>query len=338
MKADQPVRSLMQRPVALLMVLAMGAGGAWVGWNQVDDTFQSTASVVVVPAAGGSSTTGGSDNPLAKLDDNIARLALVVSAQLDADAVREKVVAAGGDGDYVVDSRSSQDDAASPLSAVITLTATSSTATGAQTATEVLMTQASDQLAAVQSAANVSAGARARIVEVAPASAGVAVGQMPWQSAAVLGAAAALAALFLVVVGGWRSTGRRHVDAVASTAPPTWVAPTPDRAAAPAAPAPDSAPVSHLVSVDEGRFAAPSEGAGVTHVAQGARRRQELLRDMVREDWQRSGSNVPWTRREQREAYDRAEQRLVAQQRRLHDLEIENVRGHEDFLGYRDHG
>ncbi len=89
---------------------------------------------------------------------------------------------------------------------------------------------------------------------------------------------------------------------------------------------------------DEGRFAPPSDGAAAAPVAQGARRRQELLREMVREDWQRSGSNVPWTRREQREAYDRAEQRLVARQRRLHDLEIENVRGHDDLLGYRDHG
>lgn len=338
MRVDQPVRGLRHRPVALLMVLAMGAGGAWVGWNQVDDTFQSTAAVVVVPAAGGSSTTGSSDNPMAGLDDNIARLALVVSAQLDADAVREKVMAEGGDGEYVADSRSSQGDVTSPLSAVIKVTATSSSATGAQNATEVLMTQAADQLAAVQSAANVSVGARARIVEVAPASAGVAVGQAPWQPAAVLGAAAALAALLLVVVVGWLSPGRRRSVAVASTAPPTWVAPTPDRAVAPAAPARDSAPVSQLASVDEGRFAAPSEGAGVTHVAQGARRRQELLREMVREDWQRSGSNVPWTRREQREAYDRAEQRLIARQRRLHDLEIENVRGHDDLLGYRDHG
>ena len=338
MRVDQPVRSLSRRPLALLVVLAMAAGGAFVGWNQAANTYQSTAAVVVVPALGGSSTNGDSNNPLTGLDDNIARLALVVSAQLDADAVREKVVAEGGNGDYVADTRSSQDDATSQLSAVIKLTATSSTANGAQSAAQVLMTQASDQLASVQSAANVPAAARARAIAVTPATTGVVVGQTPWQSAAVLGAAAAVVALLLVVIVGWLSAGHRRPDvAVASTAPPAWVAPTPDRPTAPA-PSRVSASLGQPMAGDEGRFTPPSDGAAAAPVAQGARRRQELLREMVREDWQRSGSNVPWTRREQREAYDRAEQRLVARQRRLHDLEIENVRGHDDLLGYRDHG
>lgn len=339
MRVNQPVRPLSRRPLALLVVLAMTAGGAFVGWNQATATYQSTAAVVVVPASGGTSGTGDSDNPLTGLDDNIAQLALVVSAQLDADAVREKVVAEGGDGDYVADTRSNQDGATSQLSAVIKLTAAGSTAKGAQRATQVLMTQASDQLASVQSAANVPAVARARVIAVAPAAAGVVVGQTPWQSAAILGAAAAaLAALLLVVIVGWLSAGRgRPAATVASAAPATWVAPTPDRSAVPAPPR-TFAPVGQPMSKDEGRFAPPSEVAAVAHVLPGVRRQQELLREMVREDWQRSGSNVPWTRREQREAYDRAEQRLVARQRRLHDLEIENVRGHDDFLDYRDHG
>ena len=339
MRVNQTVRSTSRRPLALLLVLAMTAGGVFVGWNQPAETYQSTAAVVVVPAAGGTSATGNPENPLTRLDDNIAQLALVVSAQLESEVVRETVVAEGGDGDYVADTRSGQGGATSQLSAVIRLTATGSTAAGAQRATRVLMTQASDQLAAVQSAANVPSAARAQVVTVTPAATGIAVaGQRAWSSGAILGAAGAVAALLLIVIVG-RLPGRRGrpAGAVASTAPPPRAAPTPDHSAVPAPP-PSSAPAGRHGSEDEGRFAPLSEIAAGAQVVPGARRRQELLREMVREDWQRSGSNVPWTRREQRDAYDRAEQRLVARQRRLHDLEIENVRGSEDFLGYRDHG
>ena len=337
MRVNQPVRSSLRRLVALLVVLAMAAGGAFVGWNQTTDTYQSTASVVVVPASGSSSVGGDPDNPLTGLDDSIAQLALVVSAQLDAAAVREQVVAAGGDGSYVADTRGSQGGATAPLSAVIKLTATGPTSQGSQRATRVLVTQASDQLASVQSAANVPSDARAKVITITPAAAGVEVaGRAPWQSAVILGAAAAVAALLLIVVGKRLARGRGR-PTVASTASGPREAPVQEPAAVPA-PTPGSAPARRRVQEDEGRFAPPSEVPAGTRVVPGSRRRQEMLRDMVREDWQRSGSNVPWTRREQRDAYERAEQRLADRQRRLHDLEIENVRGNEDLLGFRDHG
>ncbi len=307
MTPSQSTRSRSRR-LLVLLVLAVSTGGALVGWTRTTSTYQSAAAVVVVPAM--DAAPGG--NPLAGLDDNIARLALVVSAQLDGDPVRDKVMAAGGDGSHVADTQLT-----SPL---IRLTATAATAAGAQRATQVLAAEASTQLASVQSAANVPSDARARVVAVTPAATGVEVGPSPLQAAVVLGAGAGLTSWVLLVAGAWRSARRdRGVAEAAPTTPPV-----------------DLVVASASRAEDESRFAPPSEATSDS--PHGARRRQELMREMVREDWQRSGSNVPWTRRQQREAYDRAEQRLAASQRRLHDLEIENLRAHDEPFDHRELG
>lgn len=316
MRVDELLRSLVRRPLALLLILVVAGAGAYVGWTRASNTYESSASVVIVPAAGADAAAGAPDNPLTRLDYSIAQLALVVSSQLDSDGVREQVVAAGGDGQFSADTLSSDNSAVAQLSPIISLSATSTTADGAQKAVAVLVDQAGAQLAAVQSASNVAAAAQAQVVVSAPPTGSAVVGNPQLRSAGVLGIAGGFLALLALVV--LQPLFGRSRGPAAAAAPASSVRPRRD--SAPAA----------------GRFAPPPADAPTPDPK--TRRRQETLRQMVRDDWQRSGSNVQWSRREQREAYQRAEERLAEKERRRRDLEAENVSRLDDFLEFRDHG
>ena len=175
MRVDELLRSLLKRPLALLMILALAAAGAYFGFNRATNTYESSASVLIVPpgatAADGSTSA---DNPFTRLDYSIAQLALVVGSQLNSDAVRDQVVSVGGDGAYSATTLSSDNSAVAQLSPIVKLSATSATAEGAQKAIGVLVDQAGAQLAAVQSASNVPTDAQAQVVLSTPATAMVA--------------------------------------------------------------------------------------------------------------------------------------------------------------------
>lgn len=359
MRVDQMTGSLIRRPLALLLILATAGAGAYVGWNRATNTYESSATVLVVPATSEASAAGGvPDNPLTRLDDSISQLALVVGSQLSSDAVREQVTSVGGDGFYSADTLSSDNSAVAQLSPLVKVTATSATADGAQRAIGALLDQASAQLAAIQSASNVPADARAQVVVSTPPTASAVVGHPQLRAAGVFGIAGGFAMLLLLVVAQ-PLLGRRGPRAASAQVAQERIAPPPGRTPVRAPQrtpnrsigrAQTSGPVRRPDPVDEGRFTPPSEPPSqrpsVTPAASpaaevalpGTRRRQEVLREMVRDDWQRSGSNVPWTRREQRDAYQRAEDRLAEVERRRRDFEVENVSRFDDFLDYRDHG
>jgi len=372
MRVDELLRSLLRRPLALLLILGVACGGAYYGWTHATNTYESSATVLIVPAGSDVTPPNGAvpDNPLARLDYNISQLALVVGSQLNSDAVRDQVVAVGGDAGYTADTLSSDNSAVAQLSPLVKITATSATADGAQQAIGVLIDQASAQLAAVQSASNVVPGGQAQAVVAAPATASTVVGSPQLRAAGVLGIAGGFAALLLMVMvqplfGRKRGPAQAAPVQVGPSLAGTERAALPARAPLPAAKPQNQgwqppAPARKPAVEDAGRFAeppaaqapipndaaveGPAEPSARDHfgsldvVRPGTRRRQEVLRDMVRDEWQRSGSNIAWTRREQREAYQRAEERLTEMERRRRDVEVENVSRFDDFLEYRDHG
>ena len=372
MRVDELLRSLLRRPLALLLILGVACGGAYYGWTHATNTYESRATVLIVPAGSDVTPPNGAvpDNPLARLDYAISQLALVVGTQLNSDAVRDQVVAVGGDAGYTADTLSSDNSAVAQLSPLIKMTATSATADGTQQAIGVLIDQAAAQLAAVQSASNVTPEGQAQAVVATPATASTVVGRPQLRAAGVLGIAGGFAALLLMVMvqplfGRKRGPAQAASDQVGPAMAGAQRAALPARAPLPASKSQNHrwqppAPAYKPAFENAGRFAEPPAAqasipgdAAVEDPAEpsmreqfdspdvvrpGTRRRQEVLRDMVRDEWQRSGSNIAWTRREQREAYQRAEERLTEMERRRRDVEVENVSRFDDFLEYRDHG
>jgi capsular polysaccharide biosynthesis protein len=196
-RVDELVRSLARRPVALLLVALIGALGAAYGWSSASTTYESRAVVLVIPPP---STDGGpGTNPLVNLDYSISQLALTVSTQLQGDQVREAVVEAGGNGVYSAGTLSSDNAAVAQLTPQVSLTASAGSAEAAQRAAAALVDEASTQLAAIQTAANVPAPAQATAVTSAAPTMGVAAGNAQLRAAGVTGLAAGFVALVVLV-------------------------------------------------------------------------------------------------------------------------------------------
>ncbi|MCD9198976.1 hypothetical protein [Aeromicrobium wangtongii] len=209
MRVDELVRSLLRRPMGLVLVVLIALGGAGYGWRSASTTYESTASVLILPPAGSDGTA--SSNPLVNLDYNMSQLALTVSSQLQSDQVQEAVADAGGDGAYSADTLSSENSAIAQLTPMVALVASASTAEGARSAAAALVDQVSVQLAEIQESANVPGAARATAVISTPPGAGSAVGSARLRAAGVLGLACGFAALLGLVAlqpsarGGGRS-------------------------------------------------------------------------------------------------------------------------------------
>jgi hypothetical protein len=270
-RVDDLVRSLLRRPVGLVVVVLVALAGAAYGWTSASTTYESTASVLIIPPAGSEGTP--SSNPLVNLDTNISQLALTVSSQLQADAVRNAVVAAGGDGAYTANTLSSDNSAVAQLTPMVGLVASAPTAEGAQGAVTVLVQQVSVQLTAIQDAAKAPADARASVVTSAPPSAGYSAGSAKLRAAGVLGLAAGFAALLALValqplLRGGSSRPRPGVSALQPL----------------------------LRGASRSRSGVP----------------KEAIRALLQDEWERSGRNTPLTRAEAREAWHRAEARLEA--------------------------
>jgi capsular polysaccharide biosynthesis protein len=216
-RVDELVRSLTRRPVALLLVALVGALGAAYGWSSASTTYESRAVVLIIPPTGADTQGGPAANPLVNLDYSISQLALTVSSQLQGDEVRNDVVAAGGDGVYSADTLSSDNAAVAQLTPLISLTASGGSAEGAQRAAAALVEQASTQLAAIQTTADVPVASQARVVTSAAPTTGVAAGNAQLRAAGVTGLAAGFVALLALVAltpllggRGARGTGGGH--------------------------------------------------------------------------------------------------------------------------------
>lgn len=336
MRVDELMRSLLRRPVALVLIIVLAVAGALVGYSSAASTYQSSATVLVVPP-NAPEADGTPGNPFTRLDFSTSQLALVVATQLDSDAVRDQVVDAGGSGQYDTDTLSGSNSATAQLTPQVRLTATGATPEGAGAAMDVLVDEASTQLAAVQSASNVPLAAQTEIVVSSPASTPVVVGNPQVRAAGVFGIAAGFLSLLAVVaflpllerrsrraspvarVRGRRSRAASKRDATAQR---------PRLAAVGIVPAAVFEPPV-LVQAAGADEPAPELSPPISL------RRQEILRQMVRDDYRRTARNIPWSRAEQRAAYLRAEERL-AEKELLRDAG--RVHDRDEHVTYRDHG
>lgn len=321
MRVDELVSSLLRRPLAMLAILAIAAAGAYVGWSRATTTYESSATVLVVPAAQGTAQSG-TPNPFTQLDYNIAQLALVVSRQLDSEAVGDQVVEVGGDGNYSADTLSSTNASVAQLTPMISLSATSATADGAQAAVEALVQQAGAQLASVQTASGVAPASQAKVVTSSAPVAGTPVGNPKIRAAGVLGIAAGCAALLLAVVTTPLLARRKRRDNAADQADERDADPIDvfDEVSVPTAPTTTRVPA---------QPAAPQQPAPLDR-----RQREAMIRQLVREDWERSGSNVAWTKAQQRAAFDRATRRLDELEQQHADAP-DNVAHLDDYANRR---
>lgn len=336
MRVDELMRSLLRRPIALVLIVVVAVAGALLGYGSAASTYQSAGTVLVVPP-NAPDADGSPGNRFTRLDFSTAQLALVVATQLDSDAVRDQVVAAGGSGQYDTDTLSGSNSATAQLTPQVRLTATGATPEGAGAAMDVLIDEASAQLSAVQSASGVPPANQTEIVVSSPASTPVVVGSPQVRAAGVFGIAAGFLSLLALVAILPLLERRSRRAALASPASERRSHPVSKRIApaqrtrltavrhVPAAIFEVPALVHATVSADPTPELAPPISL----------RRQEILRQMVRDDYRRTGRNIPWSRAEQRAAYLRAEERLTEKELLRDAGSAGPLDEHES---YRDHG
>lgn len=339
MRVDELMRSLLRRPVALALIVVVAVAGGLIGFSSAASTFQSSATVLIVPP-NAPEADGTMGNPFTRLDFSTAQLALVVATQLDSDAVRDQVVAAGGSGQFDTDTLSGSNSATAQLTPQVRITATGGTAEGAEAAMDVLIDEASTQLSAVQSASNVALSAQADVVVSSAASTPVLQGNPQVRAAGVFGIAAAFLAL-LVVVAALPLLEHRSRRTAPQAAPGSGRRSHRQEKRAAATERPRLAAVGTVPAVVFDAPVLAQTTAPVTAVPESvppaSLRRQEILRQMVRDDYRRAASNIPWTRAEQRAAYLRAEERL-AKREHLRDHDAAGVGRLDEHVSYRHHG
>ncbi|WP_319445958.1 MULTISPECIES: hypothetical protein [unclassified Mycobacterium] len=187
------VRSLLSRPIACaaIMVLAIAAGVA--GTLSAPHTYQSTAVIVVIPP--GSGNPDAMMNPLVNLTTNMAQLAAVVATKMRTDG-GAVATAAGGTGEFTVDTTFGDSPTFAQLTSQLVIEAKASNAVAAQRTTQALTDFASTALQKLQADSWVPSHNNAVIVASVAPQPGAAVSSSPIRS----GAAYAFAVLLLGVI------------------------------------------------------------------------------------------------------------------------------------------
>ncbi|MBU8808610.1 hypothetical protein KL953_06850 [Mycolicibacterium goodii] len=97
----QFLRSLLRRPIALMLLAMSAAVAGYAGFTSTSATYESTAVAVVIPP--GSGSTDAMLNPLINLDNDMAQLAAVVATSIQAEGGVAAATGAGGTGNFTVD-------------------------------------------------------------------------------------------------------------------------------------------------------------------------------------------------------------------------------------------
>jgi hypothetical protein len=186
-------KSLLLRPVAcaLIVVLAIAAGAG--GVAIAPRVYQSTAVLVVIPP--GSGNPDAMMNPLVNLSNNLAQLAAVVATVMRTQGA-SVATAAGGTGEFTVDTTFGDSPTFAQLTSQLMIQAKAPDAAAAQRTVHALTDFAATTLTKIQADSWVPSRNNAVIVASVAAQPGAEVSSSPIRS----GAAYAFAVLLLGVI------------------------------------------------------------------------------------------------------------------------------------------
>lgn len=155
MNVAQFLRSLLGRPVicTLIAILAIIAGVA--GWMSTSRVYESTAVAVILPP--GSGNPDAMLNPLINMNPNLAQLAAVIATALRTEGGQEASVAAGGTGEFTVDTTFGDSPQFAQLTSQLVITTKGNDAESARRSAQALVDFAQARLDKVQADAWVPA-------------------------------------------------------------------------------------------------------------------------------------------------------------------------------------
>lgn len=148
------VRTVLLKPVVLILLLVVGTGAGVVGWNSATTHYESTGSVLVIPPGAGATDPG--KNPFANLGEGIAQLANVVALAAQAPEAQERVAATGAQTGYTVSTMAGDSSRSTQLSPQITFVVSGPDAETAQRGARELITVMRDKLRRLQVDAGVT--------------------------------------------------------------------------------------------------------------------------------------------------------------------------------------
>jgi hypothetical protein len=190
------LRSLLSRPIAcaLIVVLAIAAGAA--GTLSAPHTYQSTAVIVVIPP--GSGNPDAMMNPLVNLSSNLAQLAAVVATAMRTEG-GSVATAAGGTGEFTVDTTFGDSPTFAQLTSQLMITAKAPDAAAAQRTVQALADFAETSLEKIQADSWVPSRNNAVIVASVAPQPGAEVSTNPIRSGAAYAFATVLTGLLLLI-------------------------------------------------------------------------------------------------------------------------------------------
>jgi hypothetical protein len=191
------LRSLLSRPIAcaVIVVLAIAAGVA--GWMTSPRVYQSTAVVVVIPP--GSGNPDAMMNPLVNLSSNLAQLAAVVATVMRTEG-GSVAAAAGGTGEFTVDTTFGDSPQFAQLTSQLVIQAKAPDAAAAQRTVQALADFAETTLEKIQADSWVPSRNNAVIVASVAPQAGTEVSTNPIRSGAAYAFATVLAGVILLIL------------------------------------------------------------------------------------------------------------------------------------------
>ena len=247
------VRTVLAKPLVLVVLVVVTAAAGAVGWSSTSPHYVSGGAVLVIPPGAGNTDAGR--NPFANLNGGPPLLAHVLATSSGSPEARDKVAATGAQPDYQLSTLAGDSSSFNQLSPQITFQVSGPDPETAQRGSQALVAFMREELRKMQVQAGVADGTFADLRVTVEAQPGTEVPAKSARTAASYGmAAAALVIIALLVVTAVRQQLlRRRVPAVAAPG----AAPAPATAPAAAAPAPHGEVPAADGATDR---AAPDEG------------------------------------------------------------------------------
>jgi hypothetical protein len=190
------LRSLLARPLACALIVGLALVAGVAGVMTAPRSYQSTTVLVIIPP--GSGNPDAMMNPLVNLTNNMAQLAAVVATKMRTDG-GSVATAAGGTGEFTVDTTFGDSPTFAQLTSQLVIQAKASNAVTAQRTTQALADYASTALQKIQADSWVPSHNNAVTVTSVTPQPGTEVSNSPIKSGAAYAFATILAGLILLI-------------------------------------------------------------------------------------------------------------------------------------------